>query len=99
MLGKICPRFSVIPPPHRMGTEMRDTPYLKGSGFHDPPHFAGRKPCCEGPIESQFDNPPHFIHIYLSSVMYSLVWSVYRIFARQLYKPCCNNLVHNNYSF
>ncbi len=25
-----------------MGTEMRDPPYLKGSGFHDPPHFAGR---------------------------------------------------------
>ena len=22
-------------PPHRTGTEMRDPPYLKGSGFHD----------------------------------------------------------------
>ena len=32
MLGKICPQYSVIPPPHQTGTEMMDPPYLKGSG-------------------------------------------------------------------
>ncbi len=42
MLGKICPRYSVIPPPHGTGMEMRDPPYLKGPGLYAPPHFAGR---------------------------------------------------------
>ncbi len=36
MLGKICPRYSVIQP-HKTSTEMCDPPYPKGSGFHDPP--------------------------------------------------------------
>ena len=35
MLGKIRPRYSVIP--HRIGREIGDPPYVKVSWFRDPP--------------------------------------------------------------
>ena len=36
MLGKIHPRYLVIPP-YRCGIEIGDPPYSKGFGFRDPP--------------------------------------------------------------